>query len=220
MAQKKDINLYRVMTTKGKKAPVLPILVTLLVIVALGAALYSGFLYFSTTAADLTAQRDELDRYVHSSRTGAAYQESQNYQQLANSMAELAGSVKNTLVALSSYPDVSYETYTKIMELAGWDIVITDLSYDRRSGILSFSVSSEGVSNLPRFVAALRATGLFADIQYRGYVKSTYSEIISQNTTDEGLTTTNYAIVAEYAYSIQCQILTPQAHLPEVEGAD
>jgi hypothetical protein len=90
------------------------------------------------------------------------------------------------------------------------------MSYDRRTGILSFSASSENVTSFPGFVEALRATGLFADIQYRGYVKSSHTEIASQSTDEAGIVTTTYYTTVEYGYTVVCQLAKPQPHLPDV----
>jgi hypothetical protein len=208
------------MTSSGKKAPVLPILITVFVIVALGAVLYTGFLYFSTNIAGLNAQRDELNRYVTSDRTASAYQESLDFQQKSATMGAMAGGVKSALVALSSYPDVTYAVYQRIEELAGSDVTLSGLSYDRRTGILSFSATSENVTSFPVFVASLRNTELFADIQYRGYVKSSRQEIAGQSTDDDGITTTSYYTIVEYGYSVQCQLATPSPRLPDIPGRE
>ncbi|MDR2196865.1 MAG: hypothetical protein LBO07_02750 [Coriobacteriales bacterium] len=221
MAKTKDIDLYRVMMTKGTRTPVLAIVITAGVIVVLGAAMYLCFLFFSTSIAELVAQRDELDRYVTSERTASAYQESLDYQRKAGDMAQLSGGVKSTLVALSSYPNLTQEAYARIMNLSGTEVMLSGVSYDRRTGVFAFQATSTNVMSFSAFVEALRNTGLFADIQYRGYVKAERTEISSQSTDAAGATHVTYTTIVEYSYSAQCQLIRPPAHLPEVaEGAE
>jgi hypothetical protein len=73
---------------------------------------------------------------------------------------------------LSSYPDLSREQFVAIYDLAGTSIDISKISYDRRTGILKFEATASELSSLPFFVQRMRASGMFADIQYRGYLQT------------------------------------------------
>jgi hypothetical protein len=194
------------------------IIVPILVFLALGALIVFGAIWYTSTMASLTLQRDDLKNYVESSRVTDSQDEAQALKFAVTEMQTHAGEVKDTLYNLSSYPDLYGEQFEAIFEFAGDDIELSGYAYDRETGTLSFTAVTPLVSRMPYFVQSLRNSGLFSDVQYQGYVMGTHTETgapVFSPTTD---TTVNPVItVTEYRYEVTCRVSAPTPALPPVE---
>jgi hypothetical protein len=168
--------------------------------------------------ADLTFQRDDLKRYVDSSRVVDSQEEAQALKSAAETMEVRANEVKDTLYNLSSYPDFYGEQFDVIFGFAGDDIELSGYAYSRETGTLSFAAVTPRVSRMPYFVQSLRDSGLFSDVQYQGYVMGTHTETgipVVSPTTDTLVIPT--ITVTEYRYEVTCRVAAPPPALPPVE---
>jgi hypothetical protein len=209
------------MTKKAPRVNPLVILIPILVFLALGALVVSSAIWYTSTMTDLTFQRDDLQRYVDSSRVNDSQEEAQALKTLGQEMRIRADEVKNTLYNLSSYPDLYDEQFELIFEFAGDDIELSGYAYDRATGTLSFTAITPRVSRMPYFVQSLRDCGLFSDVQYQGYVRGTHTETgtpVMSPTTDTLIIPT--IIVGEYQYAVVCRVASPTPALPPVETDD
>jgi hypothetical protein len=216
---KKDINLLAAMAQKTARVSPLAVLVPVVVFLVLGIFMVMGTIWYASTITELTAERDSLQRYLESARLEAAQNKSDEAKAQAAEMQALANTVKDTLYNLSSYPDLYGEHFDFIFGLAGDNIELADYSYDRRTGILSFSATSPSVRHIPYFVQSLRESSYFADIQYQGYVKGVRTEDgepVINSTTD--VTTISTIEITEYRYEITCKLAGPIPSLPPVEA--
>jgi hypothetical protein len=221
-AHKKDINLLASMTTtKKSRVSLLAILIPVIVFLILGALLAVGSFWYVTTTTALETERSELQFYLNSSRVETSHERENAARELAETTRRQAEDLKGTLYNLSSYPDLYGEHFDAIFALAGDDIHLADYAYDRRTGIMSFSASSQSVRRMPHFIKGLRDCEYFSDIQYRGYVRSSHNESgrpIIDPITD--ITTVPTISIIEYRYEITCQLTRPNPALPAVETGE
>jgi len=172
--QYKDINLIAAMDRKQQKAKAekttairLPILVLILVALLFGVAYY--YLYTNTNA--LEEKKETLNLYLDDPRVIAEYSDSFRAQEEAQRMIKQATELRQVLLNLSSYPDMYGGDFHLIYEYAGTRVAVTDVSYTRTTGVLSFNAECEAVTGVPIFVSQLRMSGIFDDVQYEGYTE-------------------------------------------------
>ncbi|MDR1713519.1 MAG: hypothetical protein LBR39_05145 [Coriobacteriales bacterium] len=210
----KDINLYRVMTSRrASSASRKPLLLATAVLVAVGALIAAGIILYGLQMAEMRLDRDDLARYVNSTQTQQRYSESLRLQSQVTTTEQRANMVKQVLINLSSYPDLGGADFRKIRSYAGSSVSLGDMRYDHRTGTLSISASATDVNSVPHFVQQLRENGGFADIQYSGYtqsVRSVRSGSGADATTSE---------VTEYRYELTFLLNQPQAKLPTLPDA-
>lgn len=215
---KKDINLLDAMTKKKSRVNPLALIVPIFVFLVLGAGIALSTFWITSQTVALTLERDSLQNYMTSSRVTEGQQEAQTLQAQVGQLQALASEVRGTLYNLSSYPDLTGEDFQAVFEMSGEDIELTHFMYDRRTGVLSFTATCESVRKIPVFVTALRDSGIFSDVQYKGYANETRTESgnpildpVSKTTTIETWT------VSEYHYDISCLVANPAPTLPALE---
>jgi hypothetical protein len=194
-----------------------------IVFLILGALIAFSLVWYSSTMAVLTTERDTLQLYIESTRVEDSQEDAQALKAEADEMQARANEIKGTLLNLSSYPDLYGEHFRSIFDFAGYDVELSEYVYDRRTGTLSFAATSPGVRRMPYFIQSLRGCGYFSDIQYRGYVRGTHSESgepVIDELTD--ITTIPTFEVIEYRYEITCKLVAPVPSLPalETDGGD
>ena len=236
---KKDINLLDVLEGKKKIGLSRQALVALICIPLLALVAVATIFLFTTTITNLLEQRNGLKNYLESPQTQAAYQETALAKDQSTQMRADANALIAALQNLSSYPELYSEQYNRIFELAGYEIDLSEASYDRRTGVLKFNATAAELVSLPRFVESMRNSGLFTDIQYRGYVQTKTGIILlsdssagtsgtpnSSATAGSGTSggsgsgsgsaaqqATTYEIISYY-YAIECLVAPPQPTLP------
>jgi hypothetical protein len=207
------------MTPRKSRAGLLAILIPIVVFLILGALLAVGTFWYLSTMTALGIERDELKHYLDSSRVEVSHEKEEEFKGLAAEATRRAEGVKGTLYSLSSYPDLRGEHFEALFSLAGDEVEVADYAYDRRSGVMSFSATSQSVRRIPHFVQGLRECGYFSDVQYRGYVRSTSTSSgspVIDPVTD--ITTIPTISIIEYRYEITCQLVSPSPALPAVEA--
>jgi hypothetical protein len=217
---KKDINLLAAMTKKKSRVSPLALIVPILVFLALGAAIAFSLYSISTQVANLTMQRDDLQRYMDSARVVDGQAEASSLRSQAEQVQSLATEVRGTLYNLSSYPDLTGEDFQAVFDLAGYDVELTHFTYDRRTGALNFSASCESVRRMPIFIQSLRGCGIFSDVQYTGYANDIRTETGSPILDPVSKTTTFETWeVSEYRYEVSCLVAYPAPALPPLPEA-
>lgn len=217
---KKDINLLAAMTRKTPRVHPLAFIVPVLTFLGLGLLIASSVIWVTGQTTLLTLERDELQHYMDSPRVSEGQAEAVSLQAAATEVQARAAEVKGTLYNLSSYPDLSGEEFQTIFNFAGENIQLTEFNYDRRSGTLSFSASSQSVRGIPTFIAALRESGIFADVQYKGYVNGVRIETggpVFDPITE--VTTLPNIEIYEYLYQVSCLVANPTPGLPALDEA-
>jgi hypothetical protein len=221
----KDINLLEALDGKKKSKISLGTIIALAVI-PLAAALTIVLIFLSfNTINTMSAERDSLKNYVEGTQTEVALSEVVQLQASSSELRATAAAVMSQLFNLSSYPDLSEAEFTQIFDLAAYQVDLTGIKYDRRTGILSFNATASDLISLPRFVEQMRASGMFRDIQYRGYIKTEtayYPLTGSGQTTkgsDEQASEVPTYIIDSYYYAVECLVTPPVPNLPGVVQA-
>jgi len=174
----KDINLlaaqdrrYKIAKEKKATAIRLPALILILVLLLMGGSYY--LLYKETSS--LEKEKEGIAAYLNDSATKADYARSLRMQDSAMRMVDQKESIAEILLNLSSYPDMTGDDFELIYGYAGERVRISGVAYDRITGVLAFDAECELVTGVPIFVAQLRMSGIFEDVQYEGYSEHIYS---------------------------------------------
>ena len=168
--KQKDINLISAMY-QVKKAPSklagkgLLILVIVLILALIGAAL--AFLLIQQSR--LTAEKAELEYYINDPQTQAQQEEAIRAQQEATDMESQSYDLENVLLNISSLPYLNSKDIKTIYGYAENRVTIENMNFSRDTGVLSFTATGDTPTVIPIFIAQLRMSTLFADVQYQGY---------------------------------------------------
>jgi len=186
--QYKDINLIAAMDSKQQKAKAekttairLPILVLVLVALLLGTAYY----YLYTNTNELQEQKETVNLYLNDPRTQADYRESFRMEEEAQRMVTQANELETVLLNLSSFPNMYGGDFHLIYEYAGDRVDISEVKYNRMTGVLSFNAECVTVTGVPVFVSQLRMSGVFTDVKYEGYAERIISTTTAGSTIRE-----------------------------------
>ena len=170
----KDINLIaaqdrKLRVAKEEKAVAirLPVLILILVLLVFGL----GYYYLYTVTNELESDKEKVSLYLNDPVTIADYNESLRMQDVAGRMVAQKEELEQVLLNLSSYPDMSGTDFNTIYEYAGTHVDISEVSYNRATGVLSFNAECETVTAVPIFVGQLRTTVIFDDVRYEGYTE-------------------------------------------------
>ena len=177
----KDINLIAAQDRRRRAAKEervtavrLPILVLVLVLLLLG----SGYYYLVTETGALESAKADAAVFVNDPTTLAAYEASLKLQDQATRMAAQKNELGQVLLNLSSYPDMAGGDFHTIYSYADTRVSITNVSYNRASGVLTFNAESTTVTGVPVFIAQLRMSSIFADVKYLGYTEQITTTIV------------------------------------------
>ncbi|MDR0500066.1 MAG: hypothetical protein LBG97_02305 [Coriobacteriales bacterium] len=170
--KKKDINLLLAMEGRKNATLSLGAILGLACLPIVAGALTTGTLMVNANIGELEARRDNLKEWVENPQTMSAYNEVQSAMQLANEAEHNSADLKQTLYALSSYPVLYGEEFTRIYSLAGASVDLSQIKFDSVRGVLSFNADAADPFTVPTFIRMMRDSGMFADIQYRGYVRT------------------------------------------------
>ncbi|MDR0875333.1 MAG: hypothetical protein LBN12_03890 [Clostridiales Family XIII bacterium] len=187
-AKTRDINLLLAMdrqkssAQKGKGVGiVIPIVVIVLVAVGMGA----GYSYFYSNTSEVKAMKKTIELYLDDPATQAAYNESLTAKSESERMTAEMSALRDVILNISSYPDLQGGDIEQILETAGSNVRLEPMSYDKATGVLLFGATGKKVTDVPLFIAQLRITGIFADVQYTGY--ATNIGYISKQVWDDGI---------------------------------
>ena len=82
---------------------------------------------------------------------------------------------------IQSYPELSQDTFDKILLASDVDITVTSFNYTRESQIVTLQIEGTNVNSTEQFVRRLKNTDLFAAVNYSGYVQN--EKILANNDT-------------------------------------
>jgi hypothetical protein len=153
-------------------------------------------------------RRDIALAYVNDPDNQRMYEESLANQQAAQEAQAKADVFAGTVEGLDSYPDMRGKDYKKLFRIAGGKVDMSGISYDRMTGVLSFSAKCQSATRVPIFIAALRSSGIFSDVYYSGYAGGTYSVPGEPITTSDGAIIETQTTMTEYAFTVTCLVNT------------
>jgi hypothetical protein len=181
-----------------------------IVVVALIAVIVAAVgLFFAYTLEEtdtLTERRDRALAYVDDPETQAQYNESLANQQEARTATIRSETLTGAIDAINSYPDLTGDDYKKLYRIAGGNVQLSGLTYDRTTGGLSFGATCGAATRVPIFIAALRSCGLFSDVAYSGYSGGSRTVPGETQTLEDGTEVTTQITVAEYSFSVNCVV--------------
>jgi hypothetical protein len=180
------------------------VLVALIALVVASVAVF--FVYTIGETEKLTERRDRALAYVDDPEIQAQYTESLANQQEAKTAKIRSETLINAVDAINSYPDMSGEDYDKLYRFAGKNVSLSGLSYDRTTGRLSFGATCESATRVPLFIAALRACGMFRDVEYSGYSGGSRTVPGEPKTLEDGTEVETQITVMEYSFSVNCVV--------------
>jgi hypothetical protein len=226
--KKKDINLLDSLEVKKQRGLSPQVIAAMICIPVVALLAVSFVIGLSTVMAQLTDKHNSLSSYINNSQTKAAISEVDSLQSQSEQERNNANAVMNELRGIGSYPDFYVEQYDQILELAGYEIELRNLTFDKRSGTIRFNAVAAELSSLPRLIEQMRKSGMFSDIQYRGYVQTSSGAIFyggSSSGTGEATSGGSAAQIlindAElYYYTIECLIVAPTPSLPELPSKE
>ena len=218
--KQKDINLLLAMNAGPAKKEVGSsgrILILAIVIVVLLVAAAFAFLYIQKNT--LENEKNIINDYLQNPATVSAYNESLSAQSDATRMQSQSDQLEQVLLAISSFPKITSAYNSEVFRIAGDRVDVSNFTFDVQTGVLNFDATSDTPSGVPLFIAQLRLSGMFKDLQYAGYAE-TGSTIPGTTTTDPttGQTTTSNVSVSEYSFSVSCLAPTPVPTLPPSLG--
>ena len=246
--KQKDINLIEALDRRqrgfkegGAGGLRRPIIVLALVVALLGA----GYFKLDADTRALEKEKDAINLYLNDPATVEGYEESLKRQGQAARMAEQRDELGRVLLNLSSYPEIYGGDLDLIYEYAGERVAVSDVSYDRETGVLSFSAECDTATGVPLFVSQLRGSAIFDDVRYEGYTEQVTTTATPGKTTKkwipelgadekpkidangneigywEETTATVTTTEKAYVFAITALVRTPEPHMPAPgAGAD
>ena len=214
--KQKDLNLLLAMsqgTTKKSLNSMTILLIFLIVIVIAAVAAFLVFLNMEAKA--LEDEKQTIQMFTEDPNVIAQYNESIQAQGEAQRMTAQSEQLRQVLLGISSFPDLDSSAYYEIYRIASSRVTISDLAYDSTTGLLTFNAASDTASGVPIFIAQLRYTELFEDIQYAGYAEQT-ANVPGSTTIDPvtGVSTTTSVEVSEFTFAVTCLAKAPTPTLP------
>jgi hypothetical protein len=228
LPQKKDINLLLAMDhqkTSSRKSKGVSIVIPIVVIVLIAVGMGAGYSYFYDRTSGAKAQAEVIRLYLSDSTTQTAYNESLAAKSEAERMTAEMSALRDVILNITSYPDLTGGEIDQVRETAGSRIKLETMYYDKTTGVLSFRAISETVTGVPLFIAQLRITGIFSDVQYAGYEETTRTEITYYLEWDPGIwdyreveKRTDYT---EYNFAVTALVNAPTPYIPpEIGGTN
>jgi len=193
----KDMNFLAVIEQeeKGKKKRRIGTVPLIAIIgIVLGIAAY--IILNQMESAQLFAEIQEKQDYIKTNQSD--YDEAMSIEAEAADMTAKSEQIGTAVANIQSHPDLSADELRQILELAGDRVRMTNISFDRDSGTLSFSATCDTAAGVPIFISQLRLSGLFADISYQGYSGRTESSAL-------GGTSAEFSSV--YSFSVTCAVV-------------
>lgn len=137
------------------------IIVSGCLLVYFGICIHAGF---------MEAQTRILRSWCSADENLTAYQQSLQDQYAADAYHSLTDYANGITSLLDSYPDLTSGLLNRI-DAAGSSsgITVEFVSYDSSTGILQFNAISDTVIDIPAYVRALQASGVFSSVEYTGY---------------------------------------------------
>jgi hypothetical protein len=199
------LNLLAALDRGKKRQKVSKGTIAILAVVAALAAAVALFLMYTINEGDIfTERRDAANAFVEAPGATASYEESIANQAAARRAQTRADALTGVVNAINTYPDMSGDDFKTLFGVAGKDVTMSNISYDRQAGILSFSAKCKSAERIPAFIAELRSAGVFFDVYYDGYSGGSYT-VAGEPDKDGKVKNT---VVTEYSFSVTCLVNT------------
>lgn len=98
----------------------------------------------------------------------------------ASALGNEYAALQSSEVLMSLYPALSRQLFYTVKDCAGEAFTLDKFSYDEANLTLIVDAHAPSVNEMPRFVEALRATGLFSEVYYIGYTSDSDGDYYCQ----------------------------------------
>ncbi|MCL2806557.1 MAG: hypothetical protein FWD27_00090 [Coriobacteriia bacterium] len=186
--RQKEINFLAVLSGRRVKKKlelrsfIMPLVLLLIALVGL-----IIFFLLQSSAAEVKAESNEIRDYLNSPETERQLVEAAQVESDARAMSIAAEQVAVPMEYLVGYPDMSANNYSRMRAFAGPQVELSTLSYDRNTGLLAFTASSDYVLSIPTFIAQLRSSGMFSEVSYSGYSSNVTPTMQISQATNRGI---------------------------------
>ncbi|MDR0518950.1 MAG: hypothetical protein LBG82_02680 [Clostridiales Family XIII bacterium] len=183
-------------------------IVFIILIAALVALVAVFYAYMMWRSEGLTERRDAAQAYVNAPETQHQYEVALANIEAAQRAQAQAGVVAGAVKSENSYPDISADDYKSIFRIAGGNMNMSEITYDRDTGTLSFLAKCHSATRIPIFIAALRSSGVFSDVRYEGYTGGTFTTPGEPVIASDGAIIPTQVTQTEYAFNVSCTVKT------------
>jgi hypothetical protein len=180
------------------------VVVALIAVIVAAVALF--FVYTLGETEKLTERRDRALAYVDDPEIKAQYDESLANQQEAKMAQIRSETLIGAVDAINSYPDMTGDDYKKLYRIAGGNVQLSGLNYNRSTGTLTFGATCGAATRIPLFISTLRSCGLFRDVEYSGYSGGSRTVPGESQTMEDGTVVQTQTTVSEYSFSVTCVV--------------
>jgi hypothetical protein len=183
-------------------------IIALIALVAVAVAFF--YLHVTKETDSLEGRRDSALAYLDDPAVQAQYDESIARQQEAKTAQQRTEALAAAADAINSYPDLGGKDYKEMYSIAGDSVDLSEIAYDRATGTLSFNAKSQSATRVPLFIAALRASGIFSDVNYVGYMGGMSTVAGEPSTTPDGEVIETEVSQMEYSFAVTCIVNTDE----------
>jgi hypothetical protein len=176
--------------------------------------------YYFLTVSSLNKEKEELTSFITDPYQLSQQQESAVARDQAAVMQGLAEVLAGAMDGIESYPDLSSAQLEQVVKLSGENVTLSNLSYDRSTGILTINGTADTAARVPLYVTKLRLCGVFSDIAYSGY---SAGELLQENgttTDEEGNEVVNTKALKVYTFSITALVIAPGNEAPAADATE
>ena len=207
--RQKEINFLTALSGCSKRKKINPaslimpgVLVLLLLI---GGGIFA-LLHINTL--QINQESNLVREYINSPDTQRQITQAESISRQAATMETGANATALPMDNLATYPDLTSGSYAQILNYAGINITLSAMSFNRETGILSFSGTSDYVLSIPTFISQLRNSGLFTDVVYTGYSGSVGGSGLATGTSRSAeVEYDEYVyVVPQFAFSVVCVV--------------
>jgi hypothetical protein len=222
--KQKEINLLLALDRSQGKASseVSSKKIAIIIAIAVVVLLFAGATaYYFVTISKLNAEKEEINSFITDPYQLSQQQESATARNQAAVMQGLAGVLAGAMDGIESYPDLSSAQLEEIVNLSGENVTLSNLSYDRSSGILSINGTADTAARVPLYVTKLRLCGVFSDIAYSGYSAGELMQESGTTSTDEaGNEVVDTKTLKVYTFSITALVIAPGSEAPAADDTE
>ncbi|MBC8531061.1 hypothetical protein [Gehongia tenuis] len=135
----------------------------------LAAVLLAVFVVFQLSVNRQNRELAAIESYI--SEASAGYDEVLALEGNRNNLVDAKAYLDGIATAMAGYPRLDRELFDRIA--ACCDDEFTIESYQYADGVLELGAKASSAEVMPKAVEKLRGTGLFGEIQYKGYTSGT-----------------------------------------------
>lgn len=182
---KKNVNLCRTWKKEEEavqgtveKGDILKHLIPPAVTLVICLAVFAGVKVWNTLEKH---EVQTIDEWINDPLVQEQYQAANEKMKESDRLATEKSQVDQMKTNLDTYPDLTEDKISKIVDASGSDLEVHIKSYDALTGTLTFNALSAKVIDIPGYVHKLENTELFSSVNYSGYSydDSQYSLMLS-----------------------------------------